>query len=222
MIIGFGNKARHGKDTAADALVEFYQTQRALAQAHLRTTKVPNIKKVNFADALKREVTEAIKLCGSVEKLLYVGTDDGVSVPSWVTPDVNPPMTDPLCPLGKHAKLLQWWGTDYRRRQDSDYWVDKWQEQIETFKGIIVTSDVRFQNEANVIKTSKGYTVNVTRLQKDGRPYVDPSRDQYHESETRLDTYNWDFYIKVKEGDAALTGEQAITIAEYVRGLESR
>jgi hypothetical protein len=222
MIIGFGNKARYGKDTAADALVEFYQAQKALAQAHVLTTKIPNIKKVNFADALKREVTTAIKLHGSVEKLLYVGTDDGVEIPGWVMPDSNPPMNDPLCPFGKHSKLLQWWGTDYRRRQDSDYWVDKWEEQIDNFKGIVVVSDVRFQNEAKKIKALKGHLVNVTRVQKDGSRYVDPSRDQYHKSEVELDSYNWDYYIKVKDGDVALTGEQAITIAEYIRGLESK
>jgi hypothetical protein len=219
LIIGFGHKARHGKDTSADALIEYYNHQRELAALHAIKTKVPPIKKVNFADALKREVTEAIKQHGSVEKLLYVGTGDA-SIPSWVTPDPNPPMTDPLCPLGKHSKLLQWWGTEYRRRQDADYWVDKWFEQVKGYKGIVVTSDVRFRNEAEIIKVFGGSLVKVTRLEQNGSRYVDPTRDKYHESETNLDSYNWNYEITSKT--AALTGELAITIAEFIRGLESK
>lgn len=214
MILAFGNRARHGKDTCCEAIISFYRQRASLAAKH--GLQAVQVKRVNFADALRREVTEEVanSYNGDVEAMILE-----MEMPEWVVLDPNPDMTDPLLPHGKHPKLLQWWGTEYRRKVDPDYWVKKWQQEVLNFKGVVVTGDLRFLNEAAAIKQAGGFTVNVTRLNQDGSPYRDIGRPVNHVSETELDNYNWDFYIKTSAGHAALTGEQAITLAEYLTAL---
>lgn len=207
MILAFGNKARHGKDTAAQAIVKAF-----------------NAVQVNFADALKREVNYAISDTGSVETLLKHGYGDIFNFPAWVVPEESPSFADPLCPLGKHPKLLQWWGTEYRRAQDPLYWVKKWKEQVEYAENyvgdmVFVTADARFLNEVKAVKEVGGYTCRVVRLDESGDLYTSTDRDNSHVSETELDFYNWDFEITAKTGHAELIGRQAVTLVQYLDGM---
>ncbi len=63
-------------------------------------------------------------------------------------------------------RLLQWWGTEFRRSQQSDYWTRKLAEEIDHWKTtrrvpLIVVTDVRFDNEARLIRRHKGLVVEV-------------------------------------------------------------
>jgi hypothetical protein len=208
MILGFGNKARQGKDTAALAIVDYYQEYALPAMI------------TPFAGALRKETSDAILRAGSIFDLLNQPLPDGTIIPDWVTPDIDPIVT-PDCPYGKHPKLLQWWGTEYRRAQDPDYWVKKVDDQIRDFDGVVVISDLRFINEFKFIKGRGGYTVNIARINENGSRFIAIDRDPNHISETGLDTFPWDFYLKVKTGDSELLKEQAIRIAEYVESFEN-
>lgn len=51
--------------------------------------------------------------------------------------------------------LLQWWGTEYRRAEDEDYWVKKWLTKWITvlLEGTkLCITDVRYDNEAQMCK----------------------------------------------------------------------
>ena len=125
-----------------------------------------------------------------------------------------------MAPYGKHPKLLQWWGTDYRRAQDPDYWVKRAFDSIPADTDILLVPDTRFNNEAAAIKERGGHLIHVVRLNEDGTQYIATDRPANHPGEVQLDDYNWDYEIRSKS--PALTGELAITIAEYIRGLETR
>lgn len=58
IILGFGSKARQGKDTAAEAIYEHFFSKIARARQHDLTTRVPNIFHVNFADGVYQEARE--------------------------------------------------------------------------------------------------------------------------------------------------------------------
>lgn len=61
-------------------------------------------------------------------------------------------------------QVLQWWGTEYRRRQQADYWIVRMAEFIQANPGQgIVIPDVRFEDEAQLIKSKAGLLVRVTR-----------------------------------------------------------
>lgn len=59
-------------------------------------------------------------------------------------------------------ELLQWFGTDVMRKQfDNDFWINHVENQFDN--KLLVISDVRFQNEADLIKKYNGIIIKVTR-----------------------------------------------------------
>lgn len=203
LILGLGNKARQGKDTAAEAIAKWAYD-----------AGIPCMR-LAFADALRREVTEAIYRAGSPEQLLNDGPEPGVVIPAWVTLEADP-VREELLPHGKHPKLLQWWGTEYRRGDNPNYWVDIWKQVVSHSEGIIIAPDTRFMNEAWAITEMGGYTINVRRLNIDGTQYFANDRAFDHPSEINLDGLDWDFRIIAKSGQIELVRRQACTIVEYL------
>lgn len=63
--------------------------------------------------------------------------------------------------------ILQWWGTEYRREQDPDYWVkrarDFYRQQIAAGVHGLVNCSVRFRNEAEWIRSEGGAVVRIQR-----------------------------------------------------------
>jgi hypothetical protein len=87
------------------------------------------------------------------------------------------------------------------------------------FSGIALITDLRYRNEAAYVKSVGGFTVNVSRLNRDGSLFVAPDRPADHPSEIDLDNYNWDYFIRTRDGDQVLAADYAITLAEYLMGL---
>lgn len=82
---------------------------------------------INFADAVKWEVAQA---CGVTVKHI----------------DENKDLFRPM---------LQWWGTDFRRGQNPDYWIGQWLLKLKhkpEGTRLVIAADVRFVNEAKAIR----------------------------------------------------------------------
>lgn len=123
--------------------------------------------------------------------------------------------------IEKDAPLLQRVGTE-RRAQDPEYWIKRCFDKIWATKPeIALISDVRYQNEAQFIRQNGGYLINVSRVSLDGTPFISADRPADHPSETELDDYEWDYFIKARSGQSALVGELAITTAAYLWSLHS-
>lgn len=152
LIIGIAGKKYCGKTTLSDLLV--------------KKAEPIGLKIVQYAfgDALKEEIS---RVYGIAKSDLY--SQDGKL--KEVIFEMDP--TDPRYPQsGKYhsAKihddlysckapirtLLQWYGTEYRRKQDPDYWVNRTQETIgdllENYD-IVVLHDVRFPNEFRMVNS---------------------------------------------------------------------
>jgi len=154
-----------------------------------------DIRRYAFADALKREVNDAARKAGGMLNLLTLSSRrfalcDGyyMDFPDWVYYDAEAPMDDPLCPYGKQRTLLQWWGAEYRRAQDPDYWVRQLAFTIELEKPqIALISDLRFENEMKFVK-QYGEAI---RVDRDSLP---PAT---HISETALqDSTDWSLILE--------------------------
>lgn len=180
LVIGIGGRMQHGKDAVAARLRERHDF-----------TVVP------FAQALKAEVLERFpRTLQAIHELNhpYGGLAD--SVESQIRRDVYD-----LKPPGIR-ELLQEYGTEVRRADDSAYWVRRWAETASAYERVAVP-DVRFPNEAGAVAYAGGTLWRVVRPCKDsggtcvcdfhGRPLracaiEDTNR---HSSETAVDGLPW-------------------------------
>jgi hypothetical protein len=177
LVIGFGHRARQGKNTAALAFLN------SLAIGC-------RVRMYAYADALRAEVQRVTREAGGLYELVnrgwFIGDDARllgnckVELPEWVKYETGKPRT-----------LLQWWGTDYRRKQDPDYWVKRLTETLEREQPeVALITDVRFPNEADAIHAMGGKVVKVTRTTK--ADIVVPA----HPSEDMLNDYaGWDYTL---------------------------
>lgn len=192
MILGFAGKAASGKTTAA----------RHLAPLLDRETLI-----VPMALVLRDEVEEFLRACGAVDyiPLVYGDQEDKLRVfsldedkairqcPQW--PEFIAENGDIQESPGRTAltvrRVLQWWGTEYRRAQDPDYWTKAWERKIRDYdlsRTQILIDDVRFINELVTIKGLGGLIVKIER------PGFAAAGN--HASETSLDHYRgWDRVI---------------------------
>lgn len=114
--------------------------------------------------------------------------------------------------VGKDAPLLQRIGVE-RREQDPEVWARSvYHKILEDRPRLAVISDVRFGNEAAMIRAMGGGTVRVTRYNEDGSVFVDPSRPADHVSETALDDpRHWD--IEIENRGLVQLEQDAVAIA---------
>lgn len=192
-ILGIGHRMRQGKDLAAQAILD------------ARGAEYDIVRRA-FADSLKEEVHAAAEKAGG---MLGLFTKMAHTLPAWVVYDPNAPMDDPLCPFGKQRNLLQWWGSDFRRAQDSYYWVKK---HILWLKDhpcrVCISPDMRFWNEFYYAE-SKGTTIKVTA---EGCPVpVDE-----HISEHELDTAKFSYEINCLYGDTDELRRDAVTVFDMI------
>lgn len=219
LIVGFGHKARQGKNSAAVAFINAAPLGK-------------EVRLYAYADSLRAEVNHAINVAGGAEELIEKGVPcsyrsavcgprywrclecgkewDSIDFPKWFDghPRIIPDWV--VAEKGKPRTLLQWWGTDYRRAQDPNYWVKQFKERLKKDNpDVALVTDVRFENEAEAIHDLGGYLVKVTRTTE---PDIEVPM---HPSESMLDDYSrWDFEIK-----AANLGElkkQAVAIYKKV------
>jgi len=101
---------------------------------------------------------------------------------------------------GKDAPLLQRVGVAMRE-QDPDVWIRSVDSKIRTDRpAVAVITDVRFPNEFAYVKALGGTCWRIVR-ERDGAPFVDPSRPADHVSETALDGAAWDRVLVNRDGD---------------------
>lgn len=192
MIIGFAGKAASGKTTAARHL------QSRLAGAALI---------VPMAMVLRDEVEDFLRLVGAEPflPLVHGSQEDKIRIFH-----IDAARAQAACRQWAHfmaehhdiqdrpgmsavtvRRLLQWWGTEYRRAQDPDYWTKAWGRKVEQYdlaRTHILIDDVRFMNELEVIRAHGGLIVKIERPGFAGA--------NNHSSETSLDGYSdWDAVV---------------------------
>jgi len=84
--------------------------------------------------------------------------------------------------------LLQWWGTDYRRKEDEDYWINSHKETYDEFlsdpENIAICDDVRFPNELKYVSRLGGLNLWLERT---------TDNSQAHSSECAIGPDDCDF-----------------------------
>lgn len=107
-----------------------------------------------------------------------------------------------------------------KRAVDLNFWFAQLIGQIKLdAPDVALLPNLRYANEAAGTRAAGGYIIRMTRLNPDGSTFISDDRPANDISETSLEFWAADFYITQKDGHAALTGEYAVTLYEYLRGL---
>lgn len=165
-IIGLCGYAGAGKDTVGDLLATH-----------------AGFRKIAFADALRDELVEAFH----VERMVFTRAEFKHQPMAELALERTTSLgfigavlqhlgeTEPGVPVAVQLKLgrtprqvMQWWGTQYRRRENTGYWTRIVRDSItdhmrQGHEHNFVVTDVRFDNEATTLRNMGGVLWQVPR-----------------------------------------------------------
>lgn len=109
-----------------------------------------------FADALREEVDASLQYPFSLTEIPLDVRN------AWMALRSGEVFRKPTSPDAR--LVLQWWGTEYRRAQDENYWVNKLEGELRPLRHTkLVISDARFINEIDLVWRLRGVVWNIRR-----------------------------------------------------------
>ena len=105
--------------------------------------------------------------------------------------------------------MLQWWGSDFRRHYNGEsYWLDKMLAKMQTIAGkeVLVVTDVRYPNEAELVKKAGGIMIRVDRR---------TGLEDAHSSENLLDDFDGFDYRLTNNGTLFDLKEKVSRIVDH-------
>jgi len=172
--------------------------------------KYPEYERLSFAAVLKEEVAQVYNFpldwCYEEHlKNLIVNKETVWDRFILRIREFFKPSTTPMLPKRNMSvrQILQWYGTDYRRKQDPDYWTKRMQDQIRKTPWCAI-DDVRFPNEAKLISKLGGIVIAIEPF-----PGWRAGPNANHLSETALDDYmHFDLVLRPKYGELNKAAEE--------------
>jgi hypothetical protein len=192
MIVGISGKATAGKSAVAARLADRW-----------------GFAVVSFADALREEVLARFPLLLRAIHDMVCGGHNPEDCIRRMVYEVKPRGI---------RELLQEYGSEVRRADQPDYWIERWSEGVLRSVGAagfdyVATPDVRFENEARAVLRAGGV---LWRIERPNHPEIPGSS---HASETVMDA--WDRWDEVIRNDGTLADLHAAVDA-LASGLEER
>jgi len=165
-IIGLTGYKQSGKSVASKYLQEKY-----------------GYKPHNFKDSLIKELKENFPdLLEEIRGDTYGTVRPGFDVNTLF--QEKPPLI---------RKLMQNYATEVRRKENPDYWRNKWIERVSyVAPDNVVVDDVRFLNEAEAVKNLGGILIKIIRTAQE--------KTDTHSSETEHELIKPNFIIEAGEG----------------------
>jgi len=194
-VYGISGSKGHGKDTFANLILRVH----------------PGFRILHFADSLKRMSTRIFGLTNAQMN------DPNLKEAPLGRPLDMDPYVPAMCketglliqPAGKVAhsprEVMQFFGTEYVRRAQDDYWVQRLLAEVGTSHRILIP-DARFLNETEALRSIGGIIIKIERID------APPPKDG-HASETEMAKIVPDLLVGAKTGDLSLPMRVATLIA---------
>lgn len=186
MLIAFVAPKQFGKSTACSILKDHWGEE--VVQVNFKDALVTELKQ-NFPDLLK-EIAADYYSC--TKEAVNKSDIDNLF-------QVKPPLL---------RTLMQNYGTEVRRKDNPEYWTLQWLKALPLHKHILV-DDVRFINEAVMIKNTHGILIRLDR--------TDLISTDTHLSETEQQDIVCDYTITVGEGEFEELKRQLLTITDSLK-----
>jgi hypothetical protein len=159
-LIGLSGYGGVGKDTVADILVKEFGWEKfsfsdALYQEVAQGYGLPDASGL-YVRETKEQPSAALALNQCYDQGFVRAMEESIRNGS-----IEPlAMNAPLSP----RQVLQWWGTEYRRKQDPEYWLKRASDAMfaSDAHGMVNVS-VRFDNEAQWVWSKGGINIKVIR-----------------------------------------------------------
>lgn len=187
IILGLAGQAGVGKDTVANYLRDNYGFI-VFAFSDALYSEVQHAFGLETQDLLRNRDTK--ELPSDLLTLQQCSDDAFILVARKMLVELNPDSFNNLDAIPMSPRqVLQWWGTEYRRAQDGDYWVKQSHEFVRAMQSAarypeqrpqyFVNTTTRFKNERDWVHATGG---NVWHIHRDGVAAVNA-----HVSETPLE-----------------------------------
>lgn len=226
-VVGLTGLRGSGKDTAAKVLIDQGWVRLAFADPLYREVAAAYQKPVAFFEnratketpqaalalinCLDRDFVRAALKASGVARSVRRAFDD---VKVLTRPGMHRRLKKALKKAISPRNAMQWWGTDYRRVVDGDdYWRKQVADQIAANPSTnYVITDVRFPDEANLIKSMGGKVARVVRPSQ--ASVNDPNL--MHASEQAMLKYEVALVLTNEDGAAGLQAFHAQVKAAFL------
>jgi len=190
LLYAMSGKMGSGKDTVGNKIYEKLKE------------KEYSLKNLSYSELMKNEMNQITSLFNKTNDVDKVAKEMNAKKEeiSKFLELLNNQSIYERTPEARNA--IQFWGTNVRRKQNSNYWITKLSQEIS--KNLadgysVYVSDVRFENEADSILNLGGKIIRLeanqfTRIERiKQRDNLVPSDSQLnHSSEVSLDNYNFE------------------------------
>lgn len=174
-VYAFTGKAQSGKSTACHHVFATAPVPELVTQINFKSALIKEMKQ-NFPDVLQQLRMQQIAKTGR---------------PQYSVNDLfseKPPVM---------RELMQNYGTEVRRGDNPNYWVNRWKESVKSAEeqGIstLLVDDCRFLNEAEAVKEVGGTIIRIERTD-----IIDTGT---HQSEVEMGKIDVDHIISVNKGE---------------------
>lgn len=229
LLIGLGHKARQGKDFIAAEVAKANPEVHVIHWADELYKEVSNTsRKFPLITTAKPKAKSNLTLYLLLDKILPYGKPKYLVYNNFTLPEIHKiflkrNISEYWGMNDKDGEMLQFWGTDFRRKTDPDYWVKKTADTIGKLStkpyNVFLIADTRFKNEYDHVKDNHGLYVELIRLNSDGTRFIASDRDPNHYSETNLDNVLADLTITAYDGQFNILREYAQSITNVTESF---
>lgn len=183
-IVGLMGLRGAGKDTAAEFLKQRGYIRIAFADAlYKEVAETFNVTVAYLGDRELKETPRPELALKNCQDSRFVAVCAALEAREAGDADF---LNEPRSP----RQIMQWWGTDYRRKLDDDsYWLNQVRDIIfaNPHQKFVIT-DVRFENEAKFVEMLQGLLVRIRRPSLEAQAEADRKANGTlaHPSETEL------------------------------------